>query len=74
MCVAERENLAVSLGAAQHDAAGQLNTASALDAKLMGVLAFMSAVSGLLLTINKGLSSDRPVLFPHLRLRVDWSP
>jgi len=56
------ENVQTSVGACQQEAAGQLSTASALDAKLMGILAFMAAVAGLLLTVSKGLDSDRWLL------------
>lgn len=56
------ENLRASVGGCQHEASVQAESASALDAKLMGILAFMAAVAGLLLTLSDGLASYRWIL------------
>jgi hypothetical protein len=56
------ENVETSVGASQQEVAGQLTTASALDAKLMGILGFMGAAAGVMLTVTNGLASNRWIL------------
>jgi hypothetical protein len=56
------ENLNMSVGGCQHEASVQVESASALDAKLMGILAFMGAAAGVLLTVDNALSSYRWIL------------
>jgi hypothetical protein len=56
-------NLEASVGGCQQEAASQLGTASALDAKLMGILGFMTAAATLLLTVPDALHSYRWILF-----------
>src|ERR1035441_6658776 len=56
------ENVEASVGASQQEVAGQLTTASALDAKLMGILGFMAAAAGVMLTVTNGLASNRWIL------------
>jgi hypothetical protein len=46
----------------QQEAAAQLATAAALDAKLTGILGFMVAVVGILLTVKHGLTGYRWIL------------
>jgi hypothetical protein len=55
-------NLDTTVAALQHEAAVQAEGASAWDAKLMGILAFMAAVAGLLLTVDHALQSYRWIL------------
>lgn len=56
------ENLNASVTGCQHEASIQAETALGLDAKLMGILGFMAAVAGLLLTLNHGVESYRWIL------------
>lgn len=56
------ENLRASVAGCQNEASVQAESASALDAKLMGILAFMATVAGLLLTLSNGLASYRWIL------------
>ena len=56
------ENLQAAVQAGYQETAAQIETGSALDAKLTGVLGFMAAVDALLLTVNHGLSAYRWVL------------
>jgi hypothetical protein len=62
LMAAEPENVSMALGACQQEAAGQVATAGALDAKLMGLLGFMAAATGLLLSVPHGLASNRWIL------------
>jgi hypothetical protein len=55
-------NIDVSVGGCQQEAAAQLSTASALDAKLMGVLGLMTAVAALLVSVPDALHSYRWIL------------
>lgn len=55
-------NLEASLNGCQQEAAAQVSTASALDAKLMGLLGFMTAVAALLVSVPGALHSYRWVL------------
>jgi hypothetical protein len=55
-------NVSTSVSACQQEAAGQLSTASALDARLMGLLGFMAAAAGVLLSVPDALASSRWIL------------
>jgi hypothetical protein len=57
------ENLEALVTAYQQEAAVQASSASALDQKLMGLLAFLAAAAGLLLTIQNALHHWRWILF-----------
>jgi len=59
---AQPENVSLAVGACQQEAAGQLATASALDAKLMGLLGFMAAAAAVLVSVPHGLASNRWIL------------
>jgi hypothetical protein len=54
------ENLNTSVAGCQHEASVQAESAAALDAKLLGLLAFMAAAAGLLLTLDDGLEAWCP--------------
>jgi hypothetical protein len=56
------ENLNASIAGCQHEASVQAESAAALDAKLLGILAFMVSVTGLLLALKNGLASYRWIL------------
>lgn len=56
------ENLEAANESAEWEIAGQIANASALDAKAIGVLAFMGAVGTVLLTVTNGLGSNRGTL------------
>jgi hypothetical protein len=56
------ENLNTAKSSADQEIAAQVTTASALDARLMGLLAFMAAVDTVLLTAKDGLASSRWIL------------
>jgi hypothetical protein len=56
------ENLNTSVAGCQHEASVQVESASALDAKLLGILAFMGAAAGILLTVDNALKSYRWIL------------
>ncbi len=60
--VLQKENLDATIAALQHEAAIQAETAAAIDAKLLGLLGFMAAAIGLLLTVGHGLDSYRWIL------------
>jgi hypothetical protein len=55
-------NLDATVAALQHEASIQAESAAAWDAKLMGILAFMAAAAGLLLTVDNALHSYRWIL------------
>jgi hypothetical protein len=57
------ENLETANESAQWEIAGQIANASTLDAKAIGLLAFMAAAGGVLLTVQNGLGSNRWLLF-----------
>jgi hypothetical protein len=57
------ENLEALVTAYQQEAVVQASSASALDQKLMGLLAFLVAAAGLLLTASNGLHHWRWILF-----------
>lgn len=57
------ENLQESVDAGQETVAGQLTTASGLDTKLMGLLAFAATAAALMLTVTHGLASSRWIVF-----------
>jgi hypothetical protein len=56
------ENLNATVDGCQQKAAIQAETAAAMDAKLLGILGFVAAAAGLLLTVNDGLESYRWIL------------
>lgn len=56
------ENLEASVGAAHQEVADQLTTASGLEARLLGFLGLLVAISGVLLTVPDGLASYRWIL------------
>lgn len=56
------ENLNTAKNSADQEIAAQITTASALDARLMGLLAFMAAADTVLLTVRDGLASSRWIL------------
>lgn len=55
-------NVEASVNGCQQEAAAQVSTSSALDAKLMGVLGLMTAVAALLVSIPDALRSYRWIL------------
>jgi hypothetical protein len=55
-------SLDVTVAALQHEASIQAESAAAWDAKLMGILAFMAASAGVLLTVDHALQSYRWIL------------
>lgn len=57
-----RENQKTAINMAHQEVAGQIWISSGLDAKLLGLLGFMAAAAGVLLTVSHGLASDRWVL------------
>jgi hypothetical protein len=59
---AQRANLDATVSGCQHEASVQVENAAALDAKLLGILAFMGAVAGVLLTVAGALHSYRWIL------------
>lgn len=56
------ENLNTAKSSADQEIAAQITTAAALDARLMGLLAFMAAADTVLLTVKDGLASSRWIL------------
>jgi hypothetical protein len=58
-----KANFDATVAALRHEASIQAESAAAWDAKLMGILAFMAAAAGVLLTVNNGLYSYRWILF-----------
>jgi hypothetical protein len=56
------ENLQTAKTTAFEEIATQVSTGAALDAKLMGLLAFMAAGVGVLLTVAHGLATHRWIL------------
>lgn len=59
---AAEEKLQASVTAAQQEIAAQLAAASGVEAKLMGLLGFVAAIGGVVLTVAKGLASSRWIL------------
>src|SRR5580693_353653 len=57
-----KENVEVSVTAAQQEIAAQLATASGIEAKLMGFVGLLVAAGGVLLTAANGLASSRWIL------------
>jgi hypothetical protein len=56
------ENLQTAKSTAFEEIATQVSTGAALDAKLVGLLAFMAAAVGVLLTVAHGLATHRWIL------------
>ncbi len=59
---AAEEKLQASVTAAQQEIAAQLTAASGVETKLMGLLGFVAATGGIVLTVAKGLASSRWIL------------
>ena len=57
-----QENLETANESVRWEIAGQIANASAIDAKAIGLLAFMGALAAVLLTIPNGLASTRWLL------------
>lgn len=57
-----KANIDATVAALQHEASVQAESAAAWDAKLMGILAFMAAAAGVLLTVDHALDSYRWIL------------
>ncbi|HEX4436361.1 MAG TPA: hypothetical protein VH061_06145 [Solirubrobacteraceae bacterium] len=55
-------NLNTTIAALQHEASVQAESAAAWDAKLMGILAFMAAAAGVLITVGDALARYRWIL------------
>ena len=56
------DNLQTAKSTAFEEIATQVSTGAALDAKLVGLLAFMAAAVGVLLTVAHGLATHRWIL------------
>jgi len=56
------ENLQTAKDTAFEEISTQVSTGAALDAKLVGLLAFMAAAVGVLLTVANGLATHRWIL------------